>query len=115
MVPGVPGVLLVTNPPGVTVIAGSLLDHEPPGVASDNVVVYPVHIAVDPVIGAGKGFTVTAWIAAGHPGFLYEIVTTPGERPVTTDLKGKTESPTVTITAIVGLLLVQILSPPTPI
>ena len=60
IVPDVPGVLLVTDPVGEMAIEGLKLHHEPPGVESDNTVVYPTHTAVCPVIGRGNGLTVTA-------------------------------------------------------
>jgi len=70
MVADMPAVLLVTTPAEDTETAGSLLDHEPPGVASASVVVIPVHTAVGPVIVAGIGLTVTACVAGGHEGIV---------------------------------------------
>jgi len=50
----------VTTPPALIVAtAGVALLHVPPAVASDNVVVKPMHTLVVPVITAGNGLTVT--------------------------------------------------------
>ena len=68
IVPDIPEVVPVTTPAGDTLMEGSLLDHVPPGVAFASVVVSPVHIAVGPVMIAGKGFTVTTWVTAGQAG-----------------------------------------------
>jgi hypothetical protein len=55
----VPAELPVTTPEPLTVAnAGLLLLHEPPVVASVNVVVKPAHTLVTPVIAAGAAFTV---------------------------------------------------------
>jgi len=66
----------------VATAAAELL-HEPPAVASDNVVVAPVHTMPDPVIGTGAALTVTTVVAV-HVPIEYEIITVPVDTPVTT-------------------------------
>jgi len=46
------------------------LDHVPPGVALDNVVVDPWQRVLAPVIAAGRGFTVTICVALTVPQLL---------------------------------------------
>ena len=60
----------VTTPPVPTVaIEGTVLLHTPPAVASDNVVVVPIHTLTGPdgVMAAGVGLTVTVVKAVQGP------------------------------------------------
>jgi hypothetical protein len=59
----VPAAIEVTTPvPEITATLASLLLHVPPTLASNNVVVRPVHTVVVPVITAGVGLTVTTCV-----------------------------------------------------
>jgi hypothetical protein len=59
----VPAATEVTTPvPEIKATLASLLLHIPPTLASNNVVVRPVHTVVVPVITAGVGFTVTTCV-----------------------------------------------------
>lgn len=63
-----PAVTGVTTPDPETIVATAVLPlvQDPPLVASDNVIVDPVHSAPAPVIAAGVGFTVT-FATEKHP------------------------------------------------
>jgi hypothetical protein len=84
--------------------AGVLLLHVPPGTDSVNVSVLPAATVAAPPIGAGSGSTVTV-IVALVPTKPYDIVTTPGAKPLSTNTP-----PTMEKSAIVGSLDDQ--SPP---
>ena len=58
-----PGNVEVTVPKKIAATAGSLVLHEPPGVASLSVEEFPVQIPELPLIGAGNGLTVTILVA----------------------------------------------------
>lgn len=67
-----------------------VLVHVPPEVASERLLVTPVHAARDPVIAAGKGLIVTIFVAK-HPVLkVYEITLVPGDTPVTMPLPAPT-------------------------
>ena len=70
----------------IKIVAGSLLDHVPPGVALLSVVDVNTHIALDPVIGAGSGFTVTVRVEKHPVPMAYDIVAVPLSTPVTMPL-----------------------------
>ena len=64
----VPVATPVTMPVEPTVaVAGSLLLHEPPGVASANVVVAPMQTESEPVIAAGEVITVIVNVVVHVP------------------------------------------------
>ena len=72
----VPAVAPVTIPVAVTAAtAALLLLHVPPAVASDNVVVAPVHTVVVPVIvpAVGVAVTVTVAVAVAVPQALVTL------------------------------------------
>ena len=79
----VPAETPVTTPAVATTvaIAGRLLVHVPPGVASESVVVVPTHIPVAPVMG-DIGFTLTVLVAV-HAPIAYVIKPVPLLTPVT--------------------------------
>ena len=64
MMVAVPAPMPVTNPVVASIYAtpGSVLLHEPPGVASLSVVVWPTHRLVIPVIGSGSGLMATVFV-----------------------------------------------------
>ena len=80
----VPAVTPDTIPPETVAIAGVLLLHMPPEVASDSVTVPPVHtVGLAGSIDPGAVFTV-ATVLAEQPAIVYLIVAVPTVLPVTT-------------------------------
>ena len=54
-------------PTPIVAIAGRLLSHVPPGVASVRILVEPTHTLKLPAIGAGNGLTVISRVAGQLP------------------------------------------------
>src|ERR1700741_1888533 len=85
----VPAVIPVTSPVPFTVATAVLLDDQlPPAVTLDNVVLFPAHTVVVPVIDAtvGTSFTVTDAVLFVVPQLLvteYVMVAVPAVIPVT--------------------------------
>ena len=63
--PAVPAMLPLTTPvvEPIDAVAGALLLHRPPDVASLNTIVKPVQTLFSPAIAAGNGLTVTGCVA----------------------------------------------------
>ena len=84
-----PAALPVTMPPvPIDAIDILLLVHTPDGVTSDNVVVWPTHILVAPLIAdtTGNALTVTTVVVLQPVLKEYVIVELPGPTPETTPL-----------------------------
>jgi hypothetical protein len=102
----VPAVTPPTTPVALTLaIPGAVLLHEPPVIASDNVVTAPAQTVVVPVMvpGFGSAFTVIGFVVVAVPQLFvttYDNVAEPAATPVTT--------PLASIDAMALLLLPQI-------
>ena len=80
----VPGLAPVTRPKEFTVaVAGTLLAHVPPVLASVSAVVEPEHTVSVPVIVAIPGFTVTTAVLLQPLDIVYVITVVPAATPVT--------------------------------
>ena len=83
---GVPSDTPVTMPEALpaVAIAGLLLLHVPPGVASVKVIEEPTHTLPGPTIANGERLTVTIAVLIQPAAEVYVIVDVPGVTPVTT-------------------------------
>jgi hypothetical protein len=68
----VPAAIPVTTPVLIPTVAfaGALLVQIPPGVVEASDVVNPTQTLIVPVIGLGRGFTVTTLVAKHPPGVI---------------------------------------------
>src|ERR1700722_13756273 len=97
-----PAFVPVTSPVGSSITKpGVPVDQNPPVVASVNVIVLPTHTELGPTMGVGAGLTVMAYVATGHAGTVYIIVSSPGSLP-------KTSPETASADAIKGNSLLHI-------
>jgi hypothetical protein len=68
-------------------IPGAELDHVPPAIESNNVVVWPMHTTFMPVIGASSN-TLTAWVFLQPAGVSYVTIPVPTDIPDMTPVTG---------------------------